>query len=220
MNPPLGRVNHPETVLLSASTLRTLGGYNDLASMTARPFGFVPVTALPPAAFVPRWFAQSSLWPLRPPKIQDQFSAGLPLPAVGGSLNFGYVYQEDPFGNRVRLANVGYSRQLFGGASFFATAFTGLGSRRNSGISLGLSIPLGGDVTASSGASHDRSGVAVASAVTKPLRQEPGSFGWRLSDLEGVAHLRSASAGYRGDSGKVEATAIQSQSGFAGTISQ
>ena len=204
---------------LSASTLRRLGGYNDLASMTARPFGFVPVTALPPAAFVPGWFAQSSLWPLRPPKIQDQFSAGLPLPAVGGSLNFGYVYQEDPFGNRVRLANVNYSRQLFGGgASFFATAFTGLGSRRNTGISLGLSIPLGGDVTASSGATHDRSGVVVASGVTKPLRQEPGSFGWRLSDLEGKARLRQASAAYRGEDGKIEATAIQSQAGFAGTL--
>jgi outer membrane usher protein len=205
---------------LSASTLRTIGGYNDLASMTARPFGIFLGPSLPPSAFKPGWFAQSSFWPLRPPKIQDQFSAGLPLPAVGGSLNFGYVYQEDPFGNRVRLANVGYSRQLFGGGvSFFATAFTGLGSRRNTGISLGLSIPLGGDVTASSGASHDRSGVAVASDVTKPLRQEPGSFGWRLSDLEGVGHLRSASAAYRGENGKIEAAALQSQAGFAGTLS-
>ncbi len=102
----------------------------------------------------------------------------------------------------------------------FATAFTGLADRRNAGITLGLSIPLGADVTASSGASRDRSGLTVASDVTKPLREEPGSFGWRLSDLEGKQRLRLASAAYRGDYGKVEATAIQSRSGSAGTISQ
>jgi outer membrane usher protein len=68
---------------LSASTLRTIGGYNDLASMSARPFGIAPVTAFPPSAFTPGWFFQNSLSPLRPPKIDDQFSAGLPLPGVG-----------------------------------------------------------------------------------------------------------------------------------------
>jgi outer membrane usher protein len=71
---------------LSASTLRTIGGYNDLASLTARPFGIFPVTGFPPAAFTPGWFFLNSLSPLRPPKIQDQFSAGFPLPVVGGSL--------------------------------------------------------------------------------------------------------------------------------------
>jgi outer membrane usher protein len=203
---------------ISASTLRTIGGYNDLASMTARPFGFVPVEALSPAAFVAGSLPQNSLWPLRPPRVQDQFSVGLPLPYLKGSLNFGYVYEEDPLGNRVKLLDVSYSRQLFGGASFFATAFAGLDNRRNTGISLGLSIPLGGDVTASSGASHDSSGFAVANDLTKPLRQESGSFGYRISDLEGEGTLRTASAAYRGDYGKVEATANQSPSGFAGTL--
>jgi outer membrane usher protein len=205
---------------LSASTLRTIGGYNDLASMTARPFGIFPVTALSPSAFTPGWFFQNSLSSLRPPRIEDQLSAGFPLPGVGGSLNIGFVHELDPFGNRIKLLDVSYSRQLFAGASFFATAFAGIDGRRNAGISLGLSIPLGGGVTASSGVSRDSSGLAVASDIDRPLGQEPGSVGWRLSDLEGEARLRQASAAYRGDSGKVEATALQSQSGFAGTISQ
>ncbi len=204
---------------LSASTLRTIGGYNDVASLTARPFGFIPVTAFPPAAFSPAWFFQNSLSPLRPPRVQDQFSAGLPLPGVGGSLNFGYVHEIDPFGNRIRLLDVSYSRQLFAGASFFATGFAGFDGRRNAGFSLGLSIPLGGGVTASSGVSHDRSGLAVASDIDKPLGQEPGSFGWRLSDLEGEAVLRQASAAYRSDYGKIEAAALESRAGIAGTLS-
>jgi outer membrane usher protein len=203
---------------LSASTLRTLGGYNDLASMTARPFGIFPVTAFSPS-FTSGWFFQNSLSPLRPPKVLDQLSAGLPLPGVGGSLNFGFVHEVDPFGNRIKLVDVSYSRQLFAGASFFATAFAGIDGRRNAGISLGLSIPLGGGVTASSGVSRDRSGLAVASDINKPLGQEPGSFGWRLSDLEGEARLRQGSAAYRTDVGKIEATALQSRAGAAGTLS-
>jgi hypothetical protein len=144
---------------------------------SARPFGFAPVGALPPAAFAPGWFLQNPLWLVRPPKIQDQFSIGLPLPLLGGSLNFGYVHQEDPFGNRVKLLDVSYSRQLFDRASFFATAFAGQADRRNAGISIGLSIPLGG-VTASSGASRNRSsGLTAASDLTKPLREEPGHTG-------------------------------------------
>lgn len=71
---------------------------------------------------------------------------------------------------------------------------------------------------ASSGGIRTRSGFAVANDITKPLRQEPGSFGWRLSDLEGEGRLRLASAGYRSEYGKVEATAIQSPSGFSGTL--
>ncbi len=204
---------------LSASTLRTIGGYNDLASMTARPFGIVPVTALSPSVFTPGWFLQNSLSPFRPPRIQDQFSAGLPLPGVGGSLNFGFIHEVDPFGNRIRLLDVSYSRQLFAGASFFATAFAGLDGRRNAGVSLGLSIPLGAGVTASSGVSRDRSGLTVAGDIDKPLGQEPGSFGWRLSDLEGEARLRTASAAYRSAYGKIEAAALQAQGGFAGALS-
>jgi outer membrane usher protein len=120
--------------------------------VTARPFAITPVTALPPTAFAPGLSLQNLLSSLRPPKIADQFSIGVPVPLLGGSINFGYVHEEDPFGNRIKLLDVGYSRQLFGGASFFATAYAGLDSPRNAGISLGLSIPLGGGVTASSGA--------------------------------------------------------------------
>jgi outer membrane usher protein len=115
---------------LSASTLQTLGSYDDLASLTARPFDFAPVTAFPPTAFAPGWFPQNPLWSLRPPKIQDKLSLGVPVPLLGGSINFGYVHEEDPFGNRIKLLDVGYSRQLFEGASFFATAMLAVASRR------------------------------------------------------------------------------------------
>ena len=197
---------------LSASTVRTIRDYNDLASVTAQ-----PGPALLPSAFSQGWY-QNLLSPLRPPKILDQLSLGAPLPGVGGSLNLGFARQVDPFGNSVRLLDLTYSRQLYAGATLTTTAFAGFDGRRNAGITLSLSIPLGGGATASSGVSRDSSGLYVASDVSKPLGEEPGSVGWRLSDQEGEGTLRQADASYRSNYGKVEATALQSQGGFAGTV--
>lgn len=109
---------------------------------------------------------------------------------------------------------------MFDQGTFFASAYTGLADRGNTGLSLGLSIPLGGDVTASSGAASTRAGYAAGASAVKPIREDPGSYGWRLSDLEGAQRLRLASAGYRSDIGKTEATVLQSQSGVAGTFAQ
>ncbi len=192
---------------LSASTLRTLGSYDDLASVTARPFAITPVTALPPTAFAPGLSLQNPLSSLRPPKIEDQFSIGVPVPLLGGSINFGYVHEEDPFGNRIKLLDVGYSRQLFGGASFFATAYAGLDSPRNAGISLGLSIPLGGGVTASSGASRDRSGLTrrerrdeTSGPGTRQFRLAVVGFGRRAASAFGERRLSRRLRQGRGDS--------------------
>jgi hypothetical protein len=65
-----------------------------------------------------------------------------------------------------------------------------LDDRRNTGVSLG-SIPLSGDVTASTGASRGRSGLAAAIAVRKPLREEPGHTG-DLAALDRSASLFEA----------------------------
>ena len=203
---------------LSASTIRTVGNYNDLASVTARPIGAFPATAPSQSASAQAWLLQSALSPLGPPKIQDQLSVSAPLPKVGGSLSLGVVRQEDPFSNSVRLATVSYSRELFNRATVSATAFAGVDGRRNAGVSLSLSIPLGGGVTASSGAYRDSSGLVVASDVSKPLGEQPGSFGWRLSDQEGEASLRQASIAYRSNYGEIDATALQSNGNFAGTV--
>jgi outer membrane usher protein len=138
-------------VSLSASTLRTLGSYDDLASVTARPFAITPVTALPPTPSrraVPAEFASS----LRPPKIEGSI---LDRRACSGSsaarLNFrlcspgGSVWQSHK-APRCRLFAV-----LFGGA-FFATAYAGLGSPGTPVFPRYSRFLLGGGVTASSGA--------------------------------------------------------------------
>jgi len=73
----------------------------------------------------------------------------------------------------------------------FAMANPGLDECRNTGDSLGLSIPLGGDVTAAAGASRGRSGLTAASDAMKPLGEEPSHTG-DLTALDRRASLFEA----------------------------
>ena len=83
-----------------------------------------------------------------------------------------------------------------------------------------LSIPLGGDVTASSGASRDRSGVIVASDVTNLCARNLGvsAGGCRIWKASSDCVWRAPPIG--AITARSRRQRFQSQSGSAGTISQ
>lgn len=203
---------------LSASTQRTIRRYDDLASATSVQIANGQSAAYQAAVLASGFYQQSPFQVLRPPRIEDQLSIGFPLPFRAGSVNFGFVREEDQVGNHARILDVTYSRQLFNNASLYASAYADLDNHKNVGLSFGLSIPLGSDVTGSTGASRTGYGVSVVTEVSKPLTQEPGSVGWDLRDMEGQQAQRSASAAYRSDYGTVQATAAQQRGGLTGTI--
>jgi outer membrane usher protein len=151
--------------------------------------------------------------------VQDQISAGFPVPYLSGSMNIGYANQFNVVGNRVRLLTTSYQRQIYGSASIYATAYADVAGSRNAGISLGLSIPFDNDITMSTGSSRVQSGIVVGAEAMKTLRQEPGSYGWRIRDREGAGQpLRSVGGAYRGNNGRVEGTIMQSPAGIGGTV--
>lgn len=203
---------------VAASTRRTLGPYVDLAAVTpldsvTRGPGFSDVPTLTPGFFLP-----GVLWSLRPPRVLDQISIGVPLRLANGSLNLALINQQDYTGVRARIVNASVTTQIFGQSTFFANAYVDLGTSRNKGLAIGLSIPLGPDVRASTGAGRDRSGLAVATDVVKPLSQDLGSIGWRIRDREGATPIRSASAAYRGTLGRSEASLNQTGINTYGTF--
>jgi len=184
-------------VSISASTMRTFGPYNDIASVTAQSIllsssldtlGYLSTSALPARAL-------------------DRLSVGAPLPFAEGSLNFSYIRNLSADGSSDHILTAGYSRQIFGSATLYANGWADIGNSKNSGIAVGLSVPLGGGVTASSDGGRDETGAAIHAEVGKPVGREPGSFGWRLSDTEGPEKHRSASLGYRSNHGQVDVTA-------------
>src|SRR3974390_152433 len=174
-------------VSLSASSQMTFGGYDDLASVTARLtndmttdlFGIRPLNNLYSsiAASPPPFFITA-----RPPKALNRISIGAPLPFDRASLSANYVQSIDGNGVRSNIISATLSVGLPYEASLFATAFTDAGDNKTTGFFAGISMPLGGSVTASTSVSGGTGGTTVNVDAVKPLDQRPGSFGLRVRD--------------------------------------
>jgi outer membrane usher protein len=158
----------------------------------------------------------------------------MPVPALKGSVNLSYVHLSPVLGRTSNIISATYTRPLPYRGSFFTTLFTDLRRRNDVNVFAGVSFPLGadllgdtwlsrdgrgGDAVVSAGVNTGRSGTAVGVDVTKPLRSEPGSFGYRFRDVEGtrLQQQRTVGFGYRGNSGEVTVTATQNASGVYGT---
>ena len=78
-----------------------------------------------------------------------------------------------------RVTNIGWSRG-FGRVSLHADALSTAGSRRDTVVSVGLSLPLGGGRSASAYAAARGSGVSASADVIQTPVDDKG-WGWRLS---------------------------------------
>lgn len=98
-----------------------------------------------------------------------------------------------------------YSVPVAGRAAFYATAFKDLRTRRDYGVSAGISISLG-RATASAQLSRD-SGRSTWSAAVSRSAQKQGDFGYRAQFSEGAVARRSVEGEYLGSWGRVSAGA-------------
>ena len=83
---------------------------------------------------------------------------------------------------------------------------------------VGLTIPLSEQVSASMGASRGQSGTTYSTDIVKPLGPQPGSYGWRVRDVEGASSYREASASYRSRYGTVQVGASQDRDNTRGLL--
>lgn len=190
---------------LNASSLRRFGRYNDLASITA---------ALNPGV-TDNLASYDALVNLdvdgRPPKAIDQISVGRSLPEhhLTGSLAFAHL--EYATGTRSNIVSASFSKDLFSGASFNATAFTDFGDRKRFGLFVGFSMPLGeGASIAADVSRNDDNGYGAAIDAIKPLGLDPDSVGWRV---HAGTDNQSAAGAYRSNYGWAEADVMHSKSG-------
>ena len=214
-------------ISFNASTQRTFANYNDLASVTAQPFQLLTPQTNQLASFqsylnptlLPGVLGPTPTVSLKPSRALDRVSIGIPAPYVGGSVNLGYAHVDDASEGRSQIVNATYTRQIVHNGSFYVTAYGDLDHHKNFGIFAGISVLFGNDITASVGASHDHNGSYVAADISKPLGQEPGSYGWRLRDIEGSSDQaqRSASFGYRANEGQIQVTATDGKGSANGT---
>jgi outer membrane usher protein len=205
---------------ISASSQMTFGSYDDLASVTSRlpqntstdPFdvrSFLDISA----SVVNSGQLYTSA---RPPKAFNRISAGVPLPFSKANLSASFIQSTDASGVR---SDIGSATLSFGflDTAVFATAFTTLSGKKNTGFLVGLSMPFGNSVTTSTSVSGGSGGTNVNADATKPLDTKPGSVGWRVRDSEGAAAQRSAAVSYRSTFMRAEAGVSQDPKGVLGT---
>ncbi len=215
---------------LDVSFQQALGGYSDLAEVTA-PRGYDNSSLL---SYLGSGVGAPLTSPLllstsvAPPRSLDRLSLTVPHMLGALSANFAFLNQVDGDGAKSRIASVGLSHNFRNGVSAFATAFADVGSRRDYGAMIGLSYTFGGGITASTQTSLQRRAIAQSTEIVKSAGQEIGDYGGSLDDSEGADRYLRAAAAYQSAAGRASAVvtqygigknaAAQASGDFAGSV--
>ena len=170
---------------IHASSRRSFGEYQDLASITALD---IIDTGLNGSARTNSGIA----------KAFDQFSIGIPLPKLRGGINLSFTHLEDVVNKAANYASVSYSQKIFSNATLSISAYSDLDGFSNSGIYVGLSFPIGEKIYASTGIDSNDGDFNFYASASKAASTKPGSWGWRISDTEGTKSRRNAGITYNG----------------------
>jgi outer membrane usher protein len=171
-----------------ARTQRTTMNYLDLASIPSTTSAIPGVSILSP----------------RPSRELDQIALNVPLRFDPSSLTVSFTRLQDPLNNRNDILGLTYTRPLPGNASLFFSGFKDFANPDSYGFFGGISLSLGGNISASSSVSNTGSGTSGGINVNKSQSLDSGSWGWRVQDQEGVGTTRAAAVSYRSDFGRAE----------------
>ena len=195
---------------------RTLGRYEDLASVTAPRIDGRAGAADATALSVVSGFSGFAIGDPRPPRALDRFSIGSELPFDKTYVDVSLINLVEADDVRSRIVSASISRPLPYGATTFGSVFVDFAHGRSAGLSIGLTVPIGQDVSVSAGAS-DGGGRTTSLEAQKSLQATDGSTGWRVQDLEGTTRYRSADAAYRSPYGTVTVGAQEQEGRFGGS---
>jgi len=180
---------------VSASTRRSLGDYDDLASVTVDGDGSDFEIGLSPRAV-------------------DQVSLSYGFPDFQASAGMGLVHVEEENGNHTLIGSGSLAKSFGNSLSLYASGFLEAGSGGGYGLFAGLSYTLGNSLSASSSASlSEQSVTGVASLAKSRNGASPGSYGWRVSKGAGENPFASADASYQSRAGLLQANAFQQARG-------
>jgi outer membrane usher protein len=206
---------------INASSQRTFGRFEDLASVTAR---LAQIDKLE-ERYGHSWRDPSVLDPTttgsigrsaRASRALDRISVGVPLRDMRASVGLSFINLERGNGEKARILAATYSQSFGRTASFSVNAFADL-EGKDAGVFAGLSLPLGETAQASMGGVSNRNGAYATADASKPLGIKPGDYGWRVRAVQGKdeeSSYRSAGGAYRSSVGKAEASVEQFGQGW------
>ncbi len=178
-------------VFVGASTQRTIGKYEDVASMTARATNRVRTSNMVDSGFYP-----SSTSP-KVARAVDRLSLGVPLERWNASIAASFTQVNRVDDPRSRLVSLTYTQTIAKDYNTFVHAFHDLADRRQTGVFAGVSFTFGKNLIAQSAATFGRESRGGSLEVTKPIGPDAFDYGWRLYNAEGGQASRSAAADFR-----------------------
>lgn len=180
-------------------TQRTFGDYQDLASWT--------IATTPDLPSERRIYGQ--------PREVDQASVSMPL-WKGSAAGVSYVRIRRADDARARLLNLSFTQDL-GRLAVFASAARDFEVRGSTAIFAGLSIPLGGGVTASGGATRTGGRTSSYVEASRQGAQAPGAFGWEVRASDGERREAHGILRYSGNFARFEAAGLYAGDGYSAT---
>lgn len=178
-------------VFIGASTQRTIGAYEDVASMTARATSRFRTANLLDSGFYP-----STASP-KVPRAVDRLTLGVPIERWNASLSASFTQVNRVDDPRSRLISLTYTQTIAKDYNTFVHAFRDLSDRRQTGIFAGISFTFGKNLIAQSAASFGRESRRASFELTRPIGPDAFDYGWRIANAEGNQATRTAAASFR-----------------------
>lgn len=190
------------------STRRTVGRYADLGTVTAEDMNAYTSFGNP----LGRFFVAN------PPLAIDQISLGLPLLRDDSRLGLAFMHIVNPDPETTsNVVSASYTKSVTPDVSVFATTFISIdqGQSNDAGAFIGLTTSFGEHGSLTATANYDQQqGMAYGAVYSKPLGQEPGSFGWQAQVSAGEGSQQQGSLAYRSGWSVVQARVGR----FAGNV--
>ncbi len=144
----------------------------------------------------------------------DRIGLSFPLRFDPSSLSVGFSRIRGAGDGDSDLLTASWSRTIFENASVYITGYGDVHDRGKYGVFAGLTVPLGGDLTASGNVSRTGDRTSFDATLTKSATLEEGSFGWSLRNQNTIngTDSRAASVNYRAPSAYLAGSVEQSGS--------
>jgi outer membrane usher protein len=169
---------------MQASTSRTFGKYFDLAAATELPLNGQPFSAGVPLAL-------------------DQVSFGYSFPKIKSGVGLSFIHQAKLGGDDEYILSGSFSHSFENSMSLFINGYSDFGGTNDYGVFVGLSVPLGANVSSSAGISTTRTSVTASAEVSRPFGYKQGDYGWRVSRNQSNKSYTSAGGSYRTGKGVI-----------------
>ncbi|WP_319002637.1 fimbria/pilus outer membrane usher protein [Burkholderia anthina] len=129
-------------------------------------------------------------------RSSTQATGALNLGVIGGTLGAGYFDVRGGDGSRTRIANVSYTRPLFGRATLYAALNKTIGDR-GVAAQLQLIVPLGDKGVVTAGAARDGDGNWTERTQYSRSVPSDGGLGVNLAYAGGATHYQQADMTWR-----------------------